>query len=108
MRRSGPIFVVLIPVIVAVTVFSSGMVERVRENLLRQRNKVIELRELPVGTVVHFTGVATYIDRTGKQIWVQDETGAVNVAVSLSGRGDRKSTRLNSSHIPLSRMPSSA
>ena len=24
------------------------------------------------------------------------------------GRGDRKSTRLNSSHIPLSRMPSSA
>src|ERR1051326_6517429 len=87
MRRSGPIFVVLIPVIVAVTVFSSGMVERVRENLLRQRNKVIELRELPVGTVVHFTGVATYIDRTGKQIWVQDETGAVNVAVSLSGRG---------------------
>ena len=26
----------------------------------------------------------------------------------LSIRGDRKSTRLNSSHIPLSRMPSSA
>ena len=26
----------------------------------------------------------------------------------MKGRGDRKSTRLNSSHIPLSRMPSSA
>ena len=28
--------------------------------------------------------------------------------VNLSAKGDRKSTRLNSSHIPLSRMPSSA
>ena len=30
------------------------------------------------------------------------------VAVSLGFNADRKSTRLNSSHIPLSRMPSSA
>ena len=29
-------------------------------------------------------------------------------AVYLGIKGDRKSTRLNSSHIPLSRMPSSA
>ena len=28
--------------------------------------------------------------------------------LSISGRGDRKSTRLNSSHLKLSRMPSSA
>ena len=35
---------------------------------------------------------------------------APGVALALSGRdaADRKSTRLNSSHIPLSRMPSSA
>ena len=30
------------------------------------------------------------------------------VKVSIAGELDRKSTRLNSSHIPLSRMPSSA
>ena len=30
------------------------------------------------------------------------------VAKIFSTKGDRKSTRLNSSHIPLSRMPSSA
>ena len=29
-------------------------------------------------------------------------------AITNSDQGDRKSTRLNSSHIPLSRMPSSA
>ena len=38
------------------------------------------------------------IVRHGHTVYV--ETGA--------GVGDRKSTRLNSSHIPLSRMPSSA
>ena len=32
----------------------------------------------------------------------------VELAVVLAEGGDRKSTRLNSSHIPLSRMPSSA
>ena len=35
---------------------------------------------------------------------LRDEHGLVAVHVAL----DRKSTRLNSSHIPLSRMPSSA
>ena len=30
------------------------------------------------------------------------------VSKTISDYGDRKSTRLNSSHIPLSRMPSSA
>ena len=39
--------------------------------------------------------------------------GNVNIAassgiVTVDATGDRKSTRLNSSHIPLSRMPSSA
>ena len=35
-------------------------------------------------------------------------TGAVTLVNDLSINADRKSTRLNSSHIPLSRMPSSA
>ena len=30
------------------------------------------------------------------------------IALKFAEQGDRKSTRLNSSHIPLSRMPSSA
>ena len=39
----------------------------------------------------------------------KDYTGWKIVAAAPSGTGvDRKSTRLNSSHIPLSRMPSSA
>ena len=41
---------------------------------------------------------------TGKQ-WKEWEG---RLAVGYAGIGDRKSTRLNSSHIPLSRMPSSA
>ena len=35
-------------------------------------------------------------------------SGNMNVTGALNVTGDRKSTRLNSSHIPLSRMPSSA
>ena len=42
-------------------------------------------------------------------IWGFDLTGHVDVGYSrLTGSGDRKSTRLNSSHPRLSRMPSSA
>ena len=44
---------------------------------------------------------------------VQYDSGPFTMCVDIRGRGvdyllDRKSTRLNSSHIPLSRMPSSA
>ena len=41
---------------------------------------------------------------------VVDETALIEVLKNgpLAGAADRKSTRLNSSHIPLSRMPSSA
>ena len=46
-----------------------------------------------------------------KQLWTAEvliQTGArINEARHIK-EGDRKSTRLNSSHIPLSRMPSSA
>ena len=40
-----------------------------------------------------------------KVVWPGDATVE---AIKAPQRGDRKSTRLNSSHIPLSRMPSSA
>ena len=37
--------------------------------------------------------------------WMSVKLGRVDL---LGNRGDRKSTRLNSSHMPVSRMPSSA
>ena len=40
------------------------------------------------------------------EVTVIDDTGSVTVV--WSGRRDRKSTRLNSSHTDISRMPSSA
>ena len=40
----------------------------------------------------------------GERIYKQ----TCNEVIAQLGKGDRKSTRLNSSHIPLSRMPSSA
>ena len=48
-------------------------------------------------------------DRTDKVIHnlLQTDT-AFWSKLPVKGRSDRKSTRLNSSHIPLSRMPSSA
>ena len=40
--------------------------------------------------------------------WPQPEPGKLSIHNFGTGAEDRKSTRLNSSHIPLSRMPSSA
>ena len=37
-----------------------------------------------------------------------EKNGKINEVMMTKDRQDRKSTRLNSSHIPLSRMPSSA
>ena len=59
----------------------------------------------PPGGAVDVVGriVASRLpERVGQQI-VVDNRGGANAII-----GDRKSTRLNSSHIPLSRMPSSA
>ena len=54
----------------------------------------------------HFTGVAR-TTRMAKALFAVDELSGLITAAALV-RPDRKSTRLNSSHIPLSRMPSSA
>src|ERR1044071_756015 len=86
-RRLGPIFAILILATLAVMVTFPRAVERVQKILSSQRNRITELRALPVGVIVHVTGVATYIDPNSKQVWIQDETGAINVAVNLSGRG---------------------
>src|ERR1041385_3680280 len=86
-RRLGPILAILILATLAVTVSFPLAPGRVREILFTQRNRIIELRALPVGVIVHVTGVVIYIDPNGKQVWIQDETGAINVAVNLSGRG---------------------
>ena len=44
----------------------------------------------------------------GRQVKNFDDAVWMRDAVGIVYYGDRKSTRLNSSHIPLSRMPSSA
>ena len=44
-----------------------------------------------------------------RSLWAWEDTNiAKHLAVGAESSLDRKSTRLNSSHIPLSRMPSSA
>ena len=44
----------------------------------------------------------------GASLWCAARLSPRDIATGARGRSDRKSTRLNSSHIPLSRMPSSA
>ena len=52
-------------------------------------------------------GVLLHDPETGATAAI-DAPEAAPVEAALKAKGDRKSTRLNSSHIPLSRMPSSA
>ena len=54
--------------------------------------------------------VGTDIEILDSKILKESSIGQLGEAISdnISGAKDRKSTRLNSSHIPLSRMPSSA
>ena len=42
------------------------------------------------------------------RLWTMRQYAGFGTAADTNARLDRKSTRLNSSHIPLSRMPSSA
>ena len=62
----------------------------------------------PVPTIGGCTLMATYM---GDKIMLEDENGRVahvTIADVKQSNGDRKSTRLNSSHVKRSRMPSSA
>ena len=66
-----------------------------------RRRRAIRIRKKISGTAARPRLVVT---RSTRHMFVQivDDTKGVTLA------SDRKSTRLNSSHIPLSRMPSSA
>ena len=60
-----------------------------------------------------YTGYAAYRNKGGYKIAAEclaNKRDAEDIIKTMehSGLRDRKSTRLNSSHIPLSRMPSSA
>ena len=68
-----------------------------------------------VGTIVGLTGVGggslmtpLLIFFFGVKPYMAIGTDLLFAAFTKMGGTDRKSTRLNSSHIPLSRMPSSA
>ena len=55
------------------------------------------------------TDFSTHADAALTQaIWLAKQGGAEVTLAHVLPHPDRKSTRLNSSHIPLSRMPSSA
>ena len=58
--------------------------------------------------VAEFRPYVTRAIPIGAQIVCADNTGAKILEIVMVQRQDRKSTRLNSSHIQKSRMPSSA
>ena len=58
--------------------------------------------QLPDGNVIEHSDSATALDVAAG---IGERLARATIAASIE---DRKSTRLNSSHIPLSRMPSSA
>src|ERR1043166_4767797 len=79
------------------------------------------------GTVTYDKGASTGCSISGNQLSVTNATGSCSVTATMAGNGnynpvtsaahsvtlkkantDRKSTRLNSSHVSESRMPSSA
>ena len=75
--RSGSIVVIFVLARLAGTISFSRVVEKSRNILFSQLARVIALRELLVG-VGHLAGVVTYIDANDKQLWLQDETGALS------------------------------
>src|ERR1051326_5155042 len=65
-------------------------------------------RVFRIGFRKDFVQLAAAHQRRRVGLVAQLENRARNRSASAAIAGDRKSTRLNSSHIPLSRMPSSA
>ncbi len=51
-------------------------------SVLPHRNTIEELQSLPLHASVHLIGVVTYVDVPGKLFWIQDETGAIPIAVN--------------------------
>ena len=98
-----------------------------RRPLTRQRQPLLASHELNRVWALDFTRDTLYDGRAFRTLNVIDEGNrealriecgtsipsarvvrVLNQLLEVYGRPDRKSTRLNSSHIPLSRMPSSA
>ena len=82
------------------TIVTSGS-DEVLEQITKQLNKLVDV----VKVVDYRKG--DYIDRELILVKVKAEPGS-RAEICQMTELDRKSTRLNSSHIPLSRMPSSA
>ena len=80
----------------------------IRQGLARvySRSRVREWARFRAAAAVRLGGSAGPEGSIGKLLWTNAMQEISQVASSILG--DRKSTRLNSSHIPLSRMPSSA
>ena len=79
---------------------------------LNLEKKVLFLgRRTDIGELLKIMDVsvnASYSEGMSNTILESMAAGIPTVATDVDGNKDRKSTRLNSSHIPLSRMPSSA
>ena len=90
---------------------------KVQSSLLARLSDIAETEDRPIGYVARelmMRGLALY--ESDGRLRDSPATGAVPRPAPVVARiepakatgADRKSTRLNSSHIPLSRMPSSA
>jgi diguanylate cyclase (GGDEF)-like protein len=51
-------------------------------SVLSKHNTIAELQSLPVNSAVHLTGVVTWLDAADGLFWIQDETGAIPIAVN--------------------------
>ena len=97
-----------------VTVFRSRLKPEGRDEYMALAPRMAELARTTPGYLSHKSFVADDGERVtivefesgeAQRAW---STHAEHVAAKKKGREDRKSTRLNSSHMPVSRMPSSA
>ena len=83
----------------------------IADALMRNLESGLHLAADPRGDVIILLGGGIYSDVTdfsGAGAPTEDMLGRIVTAVRLQRKLDRKSTRLNSSHVSLSRMPSSA
>ena len=94
---------------------NAGIVARAVE-LMEPDMPVLVLPMMPVGKSnehIAYPGTLTLSYETLARLWIEIgesvwRTGCRKLIIFNSHGGDRKSTRLNSSHLDLSRMPSSA
>ena len=72
------------------------------------RDELVNGTRSPQRETFRLTHHTAALDQTQARLTVRRREADPRVEISASSWADRKSTRLNSSHIPLSRMPSSA